>query len=102
MSIRAESFSMDLYEDFIDAHALVAAACRLIEAGGEEDQEIACLTLRQGVDALTEVGFRIEEADRLLQRDAHRKACAPRGQASSGTVIPFPFPASPVQDPPPS
>jgi hypothetical protein len=49
------------FEAFIDANALVVAACRLLEEGGEKDRGPAVFVLRQGVDALERISDQLEE-----------------------------------------
>ena len=58
-----------VFDDFLDAHAIVHTACRVLEeCNSDEDQGAAMLTLRQGLKALATVSDRLGKAARELSR----------------------------------
>jgi hypothetical protein len=53
----------EIYDQFLDAYSIVYCAAKtLYEYDGHEDDRAAILSLRQGVDALTKVSARLDEA----------------------------------------
>lgn len=96
MSQKSDSFLVDLHEQFVNAHALVAAACRLLEDGDPGDLDVAVLTLRQGVQALSKVGLRIEGASGASSPPTEWE---PESGAGT-TILPFPVSGRPSPEKP--
>ena len=57
-----------IFDDFIDAHALVKVAYRLIDGIEVEDRGAAVLVLGKGVEALDEFSDKLEQIRRVQKR----------------------------------
>jgi hypothetical protein len=54
-----------IFDDFINAHAFITVAYRLIEEFDDHDREAAVLVLGKGVEALNAISDKLESAIRL-------------------------------------
>ena len=64
-------------DDFVFAHALVSAACRLLEeCDDENDRDAAVVVLRQGVNAMNEISAELALAA-TRQRQLDEEGDAP-------------------------
>jgi hypothetical protein len=59
---------MLIFDDFINAHALVTVAYRLIDEIDDEDRGAAVLVLGQGVQALDEFSDKLERVRKFHER----------------------------------
>ena len=76
----------DAIGEFLDAHALVSGAYKLIEDFDDDEEErwVAVLVLRKGVDALEKVAAKFVEM-KLSDSAAHQSS--PRITARAGSSI---------------
>ena len=65
-----------IFDDFINAHALITVAYRLIEEFDDEDRGAAVLVLGQGVQALNGVSDKLENVRRSEERLRGKRGAA--------------------------